>query len=315
MPHRCLFSAPSEFMPEVFAGVPFEVVRRTAWTADELAPDPAATAWITNTGWRFRLGDRELDLYPALRVIVTPSTGADHIDVGAVRARGIAFRSLLDDREGLESIAASAEFAFLLLLNTLRRLPVAVDAAARGRWRRDDEDLLRGHELQGRRVGLVGLGRIGRRLARFCEAFGATVAWYDPYVATGPGRRFDDLGELFANSDSVVVCCTLSAETEGMIGGELVRRLPRAATLVNIARGEILAEAEVAAVLRERDDLAAGLDVLRGEPQGTQFASPLRALAGLGRIVVTPHVGGSTHESQANAARIALRLVAREPDR
>lgn len=311
MPHICLFSAPSDFLTPLFDNLPFQIKRQVVWKREDLVPDTQVTAWITNTGWRFRLGANDLDHYPNLRVVVTPSTGQDHIDVQALRARGVAFFSLLDDRESLEHISASAEFAFLLLLNTLRRLPLAVAFASHGRWRRDDEDLLRGHELQGRRVGLVGMGRIGRRLASYCEAFGAESLWYDPYVATATGTRCATLGELFRNSDSVAVCCSLSSETTGMIDGALMRLLPKGATLINIARGEVLLDDEVAAVLRERPDIAVGLDVLSGEPLGRQFESPLAALADLGRVVITPHIGGASYESQTKAARIALGLVAR----
>lgn len=311
MTDRCLFSAPASFFPEVLAAAPFELVSREVWRVQDLEPDASITAWVTNTGWSFRLSDPQLDLFPKLRVVVTPSTGVDHIDLDALAGRGIQFFSLLDDRAGLEDIAASAEFAFLLLLNTLRRLPVAVDGALRRMWRRDDEDLFRGRELQGRRIGLVGMGRIGRRLAAYCHAFGAEVSWFDPYVAEAQGLRRSTLAQLFDCSDSVVVCCTANTQTQGMIDGALVRRLPPAATLVNISRGEVLNEAEVARALIERSDLAAAFDVLAGEPEGRQFFSPLMALAGIGRIIVTPHVAGSSIESQTKAARIALRLVAR----
>ena len=297
-------------MDAQFRGLPFEVRRREVWSRDQLVPDAEATAWVTNTGWGFRLGAAELALFPRLRVVVTPSTGSDHIDVAALAERGIAFRSLLDDRAGLEAISASAEFAFLLLLNTLRRLPHAVDFALSGGWRRDNEDGLRGRELQGRRIGIVGMGRIGRRLSRYCDAFGARTSWYDPHVEHAAGERRSSLGLLFAGSDSVVVCCTLSSETQGMIGGDLVRLLPIGATLVNISRGEVLDEASVAQVLHERQDIAVGLDVLSAEPQCRQFESPLMALADRGRVVVTPHVGGSTVESQCKAASIALGLAA-----
>lgn len=311
MTHVCLFSAPCAFMGDALRGAPFEVRRHEAWSREDLRADPAVTAWITNTGWRFRLGAEDLALFPSLRVVVTPSTGSDHIDVDLLRERGIRFFSLLDDRAGLESISASAEFAFLLLLNTLRRLPHAVEFARKGGWRRDDEDGLRGRELQGRCVGMVGMGRIGRRLSRYCESFGASTAWFDPYVQRAAGERCATLAELFSRSDCVVVCCSLTPETHGMIGGDLVRMLPIGATLVNISRGEVLDEQGVADALRAREDVAVGLDVLSGEPQGRQFESPLVALAGRGRVVVTPHIGGSTVESQTKAARIALGLVAR----
>ena len=287
---------------------------REIWHRHELRPDPDLTAWVTNTGWSFVLSDADLDMFPALRVVVTPSTGREHIDRDALARRGIAFYSLLDDRPALEEIAASAEWTFMLLLNTLRRLPFAVRAVRERTWRRDREDELRGHELQGRNVGLVGFGRIGRRMRRYCEAFGAQVAYYDPYVDRADVRRAETLEALFSESDCIVVCCTLTEETTGMIGRALFDRMPQGATLVNTARGEVIDEPALAAFLRERRDVAVALDVLAGEARAEQYDSPLIDLIDEDRVVIAPHIGGSTYESQAKAAEIAFRLVERELD-
>lgn len=307
-----LFSAPFAFMPDVVAAErPFPVEFREIWHRRELKPDPALTAWITNTGWSFVLDDDALDMYPTLDVVVTPSTGREHIDEAALRRRGIAFYSLLDDRPRLEDIASSAEFTFMLLLNTLRRLPVAVRAVRERAWRRDREDALRGHELQGRTVGLVGFGRIGRRMRRYCEAFGADVVYYDPYVDREDVARASSLGELFERADSVVVCCSLTEETEGMIDRDALDRLREGATLVNTARGEVMDEPALAAFLRDREDVTASLDVLAGEARGEQFSSPLIELVDEDRITIAPHIAGASYESQAKAAEIAFGLVER----
>lgn len=310
--NKVLFSAPFAFMPWVAERErPYRTEFREIWHRPELEPDPELTGWITNTGWSFVLGEEDLDAYPALKVVVTPSTGREHIDTAALERRGIAFRSLLDDRHRLEAIASSGEFAFMLLMNTLRRLPFAVRSTRERAWRRDREDALRGHELQGRTVGLVGFGRIGRRMHRYCDAFGASIRYYDPYVDRYDVPRADSLEELFGESDSVVVCCTLTEETTGMIGRDALDRLRRGATLVNIARGEVMDEPALAAFLRDRDDVSVALDVLAGEAEGRQFESPLIELVDEDRIVITPHIGGASYESQAKAADIAFGLVER----
>ena len=309
---KCLFSAPYTFMPWIMETErPLEVEFREVWHRPELEPDPELVAWITNTGWSFVLDDEALEMYPSLEVVVTPSTGREHIDEAALRRRGIAFYSLLDDRPRLEDIASSAEFTFMLLLNTLRRLPFAVQSVDERAWRRDREDALRGHELQGRTVGLVGLGRIGRRMWRYCEAFGASVVYYDPYVDRHDVARADSLEALFEGSDSVVVCCTLTQETLGMIGRSALDRLRHGATLVNTARGEVMNEPAVGAFLRERTDVTVSLDVLAGEARGEQFSSPLIELADGDRITITPHIAGASYESQMKAAEIAFGLVDR----
>jgi D-3-phosphoglycerate dehydrogenase len=295
----------------IFDECSFDVVEREIWHESDLVPDAHAVGWITNTGWSFTCGPTHAALYPDLKVIVTPSTGSEHLRVRELEARGITVLSLLDDRAGLERIAASAEHAFLLLLNGLRGLPTATRAFDQRKWRRDMEDALRGRELQGRQVGLIGLGRIGRRLSRYCDAFGAPVLYYDPYVDHGPETsvRVETLEELFDRSDSIVVCCTLNDETSGLVGTELLRRMRPASTLVNIARGEIIDEAALATVLVERPDIQVSLDVLSGEAVDRQFDSPIVPLVDQQRVVVTPHIGGSSVESQSKAAVIALRLM------
>jgi D-3-phosphoglycerate dehydrogenase len=310
VPDRGLFSAPFAFLPadvrrEFESIMPTQF--REIWDRVDATADPGLTAWIVNPGQRFVVDADVLALYPALRVLVTPSTGLNHVDVRACASRGLPVLSLLDDREGLEEIAASAEFTFLLLLNTLRRLDIATREVSARRWRHR-EDLLRGHELSGKLVGLVGLGRIGRRLARYCAAFGARVMYHDPHVTESalPARPLD---ALFGECDVVCVCCALTADTEGMITESLLTRLRPGACLINTARGEIVDEKALVAVLAARPDLRVGLDVLPGEVTDTQLASPLLALHDAGRIVITPHISGATLESQTRAARIALGLL------
>lgn len=295
----------------IFDDLSFEVVEREIWHESDLVPDATAVGWITNTGWSFTCGPAHAEMYPNLRVVVTPSTGSDHLRVRELEARGIRVLSLLDDRASLERIAASAEHGFLLLLNGLRRLPAATRAFDQRKWRRDMEDALRGRELQGRRVGLIGFGRIGRRLSRYCDAFGASVGFYDPYVDQGSETsvKFETLEELFDHCDSIVVCCTLNDETSGLVGASLLRRMRPASTLVNIARGEIIDEAALATLVVERPDIQVSLDVLANEPADLQFESPIIPYVDQDRVVVTPHIGGSTVESQSKAALIALRLM------
>jgi D-3-phosphoglycerate dehydrogenase len=310
--HKILFSAPHAFMPFIMERrYPFMVEFHEVWHQHELRPDPQITGWITNTGWSFILGDAVLDLFPSLRVVVTPSTGKDHIDEAALKRRGISFYSLLDDRTGLEAIASSAEFTFLLLLNTLRRLPYATQAVRERIWRRDRENELRGHELQGRKVGLVGLGRIGRRMRRYCEAFGASIIYYDPYVECGEVERAESLETLFASADSIVICCTLTDETHGMIGREALDQMRYGGTLVNTARGAVLDEYALAKFLQVRPDVTIALDVLDGEAKGAQYESPLIELVDQNRIALTPHIAGSSYESQTKAAEIAFGLISK----
>ena len=243
----------------------------------------------------------QLDLYPELRVIVTASTGTNHIDFAECKRRGITVLSLLDDRAGLDEIKASSEFTFLLLLATLKNLKQGLSEVAAGRWKAN-ERLFRGNELFGKTVGIVGFGRIGQNIFRYCKVFGANPKHiFDPRTV-----RNGVLTELFENCDIVVLCCSLTEVTYGMIDYDLLRRLKRDAVLVNTARGEVLVETDVLRILSERPDLRIGMDVLAGETKGAQLASPLLQCSG---VTVTPHMAGVTYESQYKAITIAKQLL------
>ena len=284
-------------------------VFREIWDKEELEPDPALTAWVMNPGQRFVIDDGVLDLFPNLDVLVTPSTGRNHIDLVACERRGIPVYSLHDDRDALNTISASAEFTFLLLLNALRRLDIAIQEVTARRWR-EREDFMRGRELSAKKVGIVGLGRIGRRMARYCTAFDASVVYYDPYVENEEFHRCS-LEELFGQCDIVCICCALTSETTGMISGSLLTRLKEGACLINTSRGEVINEQDLAEVLIRRPDLRVALDVLVDEVTNAHLTSPLLAMHDRGQIVITPHIAGATVESQEKAARIALRLLTR----
>ena len=312
MANRCLFSAPFDFLPADLLDAYRELmdtVFTEAWQAETLTAIQDVTAWVPNPGQHFVIDEQVLGLFPALRVIATPSTGQNHIDVEACRRKGIAVFSLLDEREALDSITASAEFTLLLLLNSLRRLDLAVVEVSEERWR-SREGLLRGRELAGLQIGLVGYGRNGRRVARACRALDANVAYRDPYVSADDAEAWP-LERIFSESDAVVICCSLTPETTGMVDAQLLRRLKPGASLINTSRGEIVVEEDLADLLHERPDLRVATDVLQGEVTNTHHESPLLPFHRSGRFVVTPHIAGATVESQTKAALAALSLLRR----
>jgi phosphoglycerate dehydrogenase-like enzyme len=316
---KVLFSAPNAFLSDPVRAR-YEVLETRfleAWHADDLDDKHEELAWVTNPGQHFTVGDAVLDRFPRLEIVATPSTGTNHLDLDSCARRGLQVFSLLDDRTALEQISASAEFTFLMILNGLRRLDIGMHEAREGRWR-SREDLLRGRELQGKTVGLVGFGRIGRKLAAYCHHFGCRVVYYDPYVpspAQGDAVRVPDLRGVWETSDVIVICCQLNEETRGMIRGDLIERCRPGALIVNTSRGEIIDEGELGDVLRRREDIAFCADVVTGEVNDRHEDSPLMDLFHSRRIVLTPHIAGATKESQEKAAVITLRFLEREARR
>lgn len=228
-----------------------------------------------------------------MRVIGRAGAGVDNIDVAAAAERGI----MVMNTPGGNTISAT-EHTFALLMAMLRKIPAANTSLRGGAW---DRKALTGTELMGKRVGVLGLGRIGREVARRLAAFDAIVLGHDPLLTTEAitemgiaPRSFD---ELIAESDIVTIHVPLSAATRGMIGAAELARMRHGVFLVNCSRGGIIDEAALLAALDGGTVAGAALDVFSEEPPG--FPSPL---VDHPRVVSTPHIAASTHEAQGRVA-------------
>jgi D-3-phosphoglycerate dehydrogenase len=224
-----------------------------------------------------------------LRVVCRHGVGYDLVDVPALTRRGIA---LMITPEA--NAASVAEHALMLMLNLARNVGPVSAAVRRGEWR------VRGQsstfELGGRRVLVLGFGRIGTRVARLCAAFGMQVMVHDPYLPAGTIRgagyeAVKDRDAGLAQADIVTLHVPANAETRGMVNAAFLARMKRGAVLVNTARGTLVDEAALEAALRSDHLGAAGLDVLRVEPMVQGLA-----MLELENLVVTPHVAASTAE-------------------
>lgn len=275
MAMKLLFEAPLDFDMRVMEEYQSNFDMTFSGSPEILVCDPSAHHIIDG---------KILDLYPDLKIIATPSTGNNHIDLKAVEERGIKFLSLLDDREGLDTITASSEFTFKLILDALRIKPA--------------------FELSGKIIGLIGYGRIGQNIKRYADAFNAEVVnVHDPYKG-----GYETIEEVFTDSEIIVVCCSLTDETRNMIRGHHIRMMRENAVLVNTARGEIINEEELVEVMNERPDIRVALDVVHGETTGTTNKGPLLSAG----AIITPHTAGETFDSRTKAAKIILELLRKE---
>jgi phosphoglycerate dehydrogenase-like enzyme len=277
---------------------PDGMIVRETFTADKLRFIPRDTkAWICNPSANFIINDEVLERLPSLEIVVTPSTGNNHINLEVLCSKGIAFRSLLDDRAGLEEIRASSEFTFFMILAALRR----PDKAIQYNYYERDEEFLRGHELYGKSVGIIGLGRIGRNIMKWCGSFGV-----NKFFVVDKDNTQEDWKELFSCSDIVVVCCSLTEITKGLIGVDLLKLMKQNSYIVNTSRGEVFSDGALEWFLKRRSDVTAALDVIPGEVIDQQGNSLLLSLE---NTIVTPHIAGTTYESQEKAAHISLKLL------
>ena len=258
----------------------------------------AADADVLWVRLRHRIDATVMDAAPRLRFLVTPTTGLNHIDTEEAARRGIRVLSLQGAREFLDGVRATAEHTIGLMLALLRGIPASTRHVRAGGWNRD---LFRGRELYGKTVGVVGYGRLGRVVARYLEAFEATVLAADPFVKPADvagAVRLTSLPELLASADIVTLHVSLTAETANLLSRPQFACMRRGSRLVNTSRGEVVDEAALLDALRRGKLAGAAVDVISGEHGKGRMRSPLVTFARRHEnLLVTPHIGGCTAES------------------
>ncbi len=262
-----------------------------------------------------RLGHRidaaVLERAPNLRIIVSATTGLNHIDLDATASRGITVLCLRGQRAFLDSVTATAELTWGLLIALVRKLVPAAQSVESGVW---DRDLFRGLQLSGKTIGIVGMGRLGRIVAEYAQAFRMNVLYADPFVEdVSEAVTRVELPELLARSDVVSIHVAFSEETRKLFDAKAFARMKPGAVLINTARGEIIDEAALLEALESERIAGAAIDVLDDETGLLNFADhPLiRFAAQSDRLVVTPHIGGATHDSLRDAETYMARMLER----
>ena len=289
--------------PEYYSPAARMILERLGTVTDGPFPRPELIARLPDIDVLIvRLGhqvDRAM-LEPAsrLKVIVSATTGLDHIDTVFAEKKGIAVLSLRGETEFLRSIPATAEHTWALLLALVRNLPGAFQSVLAGEWERDR---FKGHDLAGKRLGILGLGRIGEKVARYGLTFGMRVFAHDPYRSgwVDGVERTASLPDLLHQSDVLSIHVPLNEQTVRLVGAAELSCLPAGAVLVNTSRGPVLDEPALLAALESGRLAGAALDVLVGERENLS-RSPLLAYARTHpNLILTPHIGGATYESMA----------------
>jgi len=212
----------------------------------------------------FQIDEQVFAAAPHLRAVVSATTGLDHIDLAAAERHGVKVLSLRGEEEFLRSIPATAELTWGLLLSLTRNIPAAFNSVLQGNWQRD---LYKGHDLAGRHLGILGLGRIGQMVARYGLAFKMQVLAYDPILS----RRMENvtsvesMDELLSRSEILSIHVPLNTSTTGLIGKRELDLLPARALLINTSRGDIVDETALVSALESGRIAGAALDVLSNE--------------------------------------------------
>jgi D-3-phosphoglycerate dehydrogenase len=234
-----------------------------------------------------------------LRVIGRAGVGVDNIDLEPATRQGIAVMNT----PGANAVAV-AEHTLAMMLALARHLCRANELMHASKW---EKKSLQGTELRGKTLGIVGLGRVGMEVARRARAFGMGIIAHDPFVsiavAKEQGIGIAKLEEVYAASDYLTLHVGLTPQTTGMINAESLEQMKRGVRLVNCARGELVDEAALAYALKQGHAAGAALDVFVEEPlKNSPFTT-------MDNVILTPHIGGSTHEAQeAVGYQIALQV-------
>jgi len=244
-----------------------------------------------------------LERAPKLIAIGCFCIGTNQVDAEFARSRGIpVFNAPFSNTRSV------AELVLAEIVLLMRHIPERNAAAHRGQWLKTAAG---SHEVRGKRLGIAGYGHIGTQIGVLAESVGMQVYYYDieTKLALGNARPAGSLDELLAESDVVTLHVPETAETEGMIGAAELARMKPGAKLINASRGKVVDLNALAEALRARHIGGAALDVFPREPKGAgdTFESPMREFD---NVILTPHVGGSTEEAQANIGiEVAEKLI------
>ena len=232
-----------------------------------------------------------------LKLIVTASTGTNHIDKVITKKMGIEIISLTKEKNTIEKISSTAELAFGLTLNSLRNINISLKNALQGEW---DYTQYIGRQMNALTIGVIGYGRLGRMYANFCKAFGSKIIAYDPY------KKIEDKGikqvklinELLNVSDVISFHVHISPETTNMADKKFFSQMKSNVLIVNTARGEVINEKDLVVFLKKNPDVRVATDVLANEIKGRKDSLLFKYALENESVIITQHIGGMTSEAQ-----------------
>ncbi|MFZ1612481.1 MAG: NAD(P)-dependent oxidoreductase [Chitinophagales bacterium] len=252
----------------------------------------------------FETIDSELiDKAVRLKILATPSTGTDHIEKSLLSSRNIQLVTLNDDRDFIDTISSTAELAWLLILACARKLPALINRVLIDqKWVNTD---IRGIELQGKSIGIIGYGRLGKKMAEYANAFKMNVLSYDSSEVAFENKlsfvKNVELDELLSNSDVITLHVKLNDTSKNLIGIKQIQQMKNGVILINTSRGGLIDSDAVLNGLNSGKISSIGVDALNNEYQSTKLPDDVLIKAAMedSRIIITPHVGGSTFDSHA----------------
>ena len=281
-----------------------EVVKYS-FSQPEEVPERAADADVLIVN-KIRIDEAAVGRADHLKLVCVTATGTNNLDKDYLERRGIAWRNVAD-----YSTQSVAQHTFAMLFFLLEKLRYYDDYVKEGRYINDTvftHFAEHFYELKGKTWGIIGLGNIGRRVAAIAEAFGAEVIYTSPSgSAPQEGYHQVDLDTLLAESDIISVHAPLNQYTENLINKNALKKMKKNCVFLNLGRGPIVNEQDLADALMQGEIAAAGLDVLCQEPMSS--GNPLIAIKDSRKLFITPHIGWASVESRTRLMDIIFHQI------
>jgi D-3-phosphoglycerate dehydrogenase / 2-oxoglutarate reductase len=247
-----------------------------------------------------------IDKAKKLKIIGTPTTGLDHIDTDYAKTKGIEVISLKGDIKFLEDIDATAEHTIALLLSLIRKIPSAFNSVLNYSW---DRKKFMGSELKYKTMGIIGCGRLGKKVAAIAQAFRMNVIYYDKNPTNG--FEFVSKEELLKKSDIISIHLPLEPQTVNYLSKGEFNLIKKGAILINTSRGKIIDEEVLLEALKNKKLAGAAVDVLATE--NTEYHPKTNKLIAYAKehdnLIITPHIAGTTQESMHMTAEHIVEKV------
>lgn len=236
-----------------------------------------------------------------LKIIGRAGVGLDNIDVNAAKEKGVKVLNT----PGASAVSV-AELTFGLMISAARHIARGTKDLKDGLWTKKE---LEGHELFAKTLGIIGLGMIGKEVAKRALAFGMKVIAYDPLVSSFENVKMVDLDELYRSSDFITLHVPMTEQTKHMINRKTIEKMKKGVIIVNASRGGVIDEEALYEALVSGKIYAAALDVFEVEPPQDELRKKLLQLP---NVVATPHIGASTYEAQEKVGRELVERIFKE---
>ena len=244
-----------------------------------------------------RLGgivDKELiDFFPNLRVILSATTGQNHLDKDAVRRKNIKLITLRGQNKFLETISSTAELTWGLILNLFSKIHISNNDVKLGNWNREK---FKGYQLRNKKIGIVGLGRIGKKVAKYALAFDMKVFYYDPNVHIDTYIKMNNIEDLVSSVDIITIHIHSDQSNYNFFNKKLISKIKKGAAIVNTSRGEVWDEYFIIQALKNNQLSAVATDVINDETLN-YMKSPIWESRLENNLLVTPHIGGASFDA------------------